>query len=244
MNNNCLNCNEIITNNFCSNCGQPAKLKRINQQYAWQELLNLIGYENGFVFTVKELITRPGKTVQEYIHINRKKITKPITFLILSSIIYTLVSQYFYTDIISNKQMEAFYGNSTYYKILIWVNNNYGYANLLMLLPITLWTKIFFRKYNYNFYETFVMVCLFMAEAMLFLAFTIVLNKFLEFPRIIYDSLTSFAMFLYISWMISIFYKKNIKNYIKAFLAYTFGFLTSQAMTFLVAVLYDSLIKK
>jgi len=36
--NSCKNCNEPINGNYCSNCGQPAKLKRIDGRYIVYEI--------------------------------------------------------------------------------------------------------------------------------------------------------------------------------------------------------------
>ena len=59
-----------------------------------------------------------------------------------------------------------------------WVHNNYGYANLMMTVPIVLWIKLFFRKHQYNFYEIFVVIAFVMGMGMLFLSFEPVVNKF------------------------------------------------------------------
>ena len=239
----CQNCNEIATNNFCSNCGHPTKLKRIDREYAAQEFLNLIGFEKGFIFTFKELAIRPGKTVINYLTVNRNQITKPIAFLILSSFIYTFVSQYLGISLIISEEQNKIYGDSTYIKFINWVSNNYGYSNLLMLLPITLWTKLLFRKHRYNFYETFVMVCLYMAEAMLFLTIILSLNKLFDFSLSTYNTIITITMFIYISWAISLFYEKSFKNFIKAFFSYLIGFFTFQIIAAFITTIYDILIK-
>lgn len=64
---NCQNCNHIITGDFCINCGQTAKLARIDKNYAKNEFFNLIGYESGFIFTVKELLLHPKQSISTYL---------------------------------------------------------------------------------------------------------------------------------------------------------------------------------
>ena len=168
---NCQNCNDIITGGFCSNCGQTAKLARIDKNYAKNEFFNLIGYESGFIFTVKELLLHPKQSISTYLLKNRKKLTKPITFLGITSVIYTLISHYFQTDLISEQHYKNMYGTSNVTTIMIWIQNNFAYSNILMILFIASWLKIFFRKSSkYNFYEIIVILCFLMGQTMLLIS--------------------------------------------------------------------------
>lgn len=240
---NCQNCGYVVSGNYCSDCGQSHEVKRIDKNYAFQELLNLIGFEKGFIFTCKELLIKPGVTIQEYINKNRQKVTKPVTFLILTSVIYSLVSHYFKTENPYSELTQKTYGDSSLNNIMNWIQDNYGYANLLMILPITLWTKLFFRRYKYNFYETFVVISFVMAIGMLIFSLEPVLNRFSANTFIINESITIIIAFLYMSWAIGQFYQNSIKNYIKGFFAYSFGFITFQIVTVLIGITYDIIMK-
>lgn len=84
----CENCGQISDGNFCKNCGIPQNYSRIDKKYAKDEFLSLIGYEKGFLYTVKELTLRPVQNISSYLKNNRTKLTKPLTFLLLSCVIY------------------------------------------------------------------------------------------------------------------------------------------------------------
>jgi len=239
----CQNCGCVVSGTYCEKCGQRHELKRIDKNYAFQELLNVIGFEKGFIFTCKELLVKPGATIQEYINKNRQKVTKPVTFLILTSVIYTLVSQYFKTENPYSDFNQKVYGDSSLKSIMNWIQDNYGYANLLMILPITLWTTLFFRKYKYNFYETFVVISFVMAIGMLIFSLEPVLNKFSANTFVINETIIIIIAFLYMSWAIGQFYQKGIKNFIKGFFAYCFGFVTFQIVTVIIGVTYDLIMK-
>lgn len=243
MGKNCQNCGQATNGNYCSNCGLASELERIDKEYALKELLNLIGFEKGFIFTCRELLSRPGKTINEYISTNRQRITKPIAFLVLTSVIYTLISHYLKTDTTYSEHLKKMYGDSSLYDITIWIQNNYGYANLMMILPITLWTKLFFRKYSYNFYETFAVISFVMGMGMLLFAFEVLLNKISVNTLILNETVMFFIVFAYMGWAIGQFYGKRIKNYIKAFLAYFLGMLTFQVIAFAIGITYDIFIK-
>ena len=243
MEEHCQNCGTVANGPYCSNCGFSRKLERIDKNYAVNELLNLIGFEKGFVFTCRELLLKPGKTINEYISTNRQKITKPISFLVLTSVIYTLISHYLKTDTAYSEPLKKMYGDSALYDITIWVQDNYGYANLMMILPITLWTRLFFRKYAYNFYETFAVISFVMGMGMLFFALEPLLNNISAHTFILNETVVFLIAFTYMGWAIGQFYGRRIRNYIKAFLAYIFGMLTFQVIAFGAGIMYDLLTK-
>lgn len=240
----CSNCKSENPGDFCSFCGKSLKLYRIDKNYAIQEVLKLIGYEKGFLYTAKGLLLQPGKVIREYIEVDRQKITKPITFLILTSLIYTMMSHYFKTDVIHNEMLKIMYGDSNAYKLSYWVQNNYGYANLLMLGPITFWAKFIFSDYKYNAYETFVMMSLVMAEGMLLYTLQVVLNC--TFPQFILlnEFIVGFSMLAYLTWSIGQFYGGKRLNYFKAFLCYILGMITFQVVLLVVGTILDLLQKK
>ncbi len=61
MENNCLNCNHPIIDNFCSNCGQK-KFKRIDRKYLIDEVQYLVVHTNkGFFYSIKNILKNPGK---------------------------------------------------------------------------------------------------------------------------------------------------------------------------------------
>ncbi len=241
---NCINCGTFANDHFCSNCGHNQELKRIDKNYAFQELSKLVGFEKGFIFTSKELLLHPGAVIREYIHTNRQKITKPLTYLILASVIYTLISQYFKLDVVHSDFSKKFYGNSSLGNINNWVQNNYGYANIIMILPITLWTKLFFKEYKYNFYETFVVISLVMGFGMLIFSLEPIIDRLFPSYFILINGLVGFISFIYASWGIGQFYGKSVSNYLKAFLSYFLGFITFQFVISFIAIVYDVFLKK
>lgn len=233
------NCGQIIDGQYCKNCGKPLNLKRIDRNYVTQEVLNLIGFEKGFAYTCKQLPIRPGETIREYINKNRQNVTKPITFLVISSVIYTLISYYLKADILYFEIYRKAYGDSSIKDIMSWVQNNYGYANLMMTVPIVLWIKLFFRKHQYNFYEIFVVIAFVMGMGMLFLSFEPVVNKFFPSSFMINQAVIFLIVFIYMGWAIGQFFGNSFRNYVKAFLGYVFGTITFQVVAITIGIIYD-----
>ncbi|EHQ41848.1 DUF3667 domain-containing protein [Myroides odoratus] len=240
---NCSTCKTDSSGDFCSSCGNPLVIHRIDKSYLTQELLKLIGYERGFLYTAKGLLLRPGKVIREYIEEDRQKITKPITYLILTSLIYTFISHYFKTDMIQNEMLKRMYGDSLTYQLFYWVQNNYGYANLLLLVPITLWARFLFGDYKYNLYETFVVMSLVMAEGMLLYTLHVVLNFTFPTIALLNEFIMGFIMLVYLTWSIGQFYEGKRLSYFKVLLSYVLGMVTFQVVIVIVGTILSLILK-
>ena len=101
---NCKNCNIEINSKFCPNCGQPSNLKRIDGHYIIHEIEHVLHFERGILYTIKELVTNPGQNVKNYLTENRNRLVKPIIFIIVTSLIYSICNSFFhFEDTYSNK---------------------------------------------------------------------------------------------------------------------------------------------
>lgn len=239
MHSECKNCGEIVTKNYCSNCGNNNSIKRIDKNYAIHEFVNLLGFEKGIFFTTKELLLRPGKIIKVYLNENRQIITKPITYLLITSVIYTFISHYLKTDILYSEVFKKAYNDSTLTKINIWIQENYGYANLLLIFPIIIWLKIFFRKFKYNFYELFVLVSFIMGFGMILFSFQLILDYFSPKNIGINTLIVNLILLIYTAYALADFFGFTFKNFIKTFSSYVLGFLTFQLIITIIAMVYD-----
>ncbi len=71
---NCLNCGKVLTDKFCSGCGQKADMHRINfKNFIFHDVLHgTFHIDKGILFTAKQALTRPGKAALDYIAGKRK----------------------------------------------------------------------------------------------------------------------------------------------------------------------------
>lgn len=219
----CPNCNADIAEKYCGNCGQAATLKRIDQHYISHEIQHLLHFEKGFFYTAKELLLRPGSAIREFVNDNRSKHMKPIAYLILTSVLYTIVAHFFHADEIYNEREKILFENPSVAMLQHWVQTHYGYANIMMGVFIAGCLRLFFRKYRYNFFEMVILLCFVMGEGMLFLtlqAFFVSLITKQAFIVI----LTGLSV-IYPTWAIGQFFDKNkVSSYIKAMFAYLLGY--------------------
>ena len=80
----CKNCGNIFQLKYCNSCGQLADTYKIT----WKELFHHLPHaffhiDSGFFYTIKELATRPGNSIREYLEGKRKRHFNPFMLLII-----------------------------------------------------------------------------------------------------------------------------------------------------------------
>lgn len=216
---NCVGCNEIIESKYCANCGQPASLKRINGNYLLHEFNHLLHLEKGFLYTVKELVIHPGESVKIFLTQNRLKLVKPIIFIIITSLIYTFANHYFDFEK-DSINLDAF-ANERIKRGIIWVSENYGYANLILGIFIAFFVKIFFNNYKYNYYEILILLYYAMGMSMLIFAFFAIFQGLTQIKTYTIASVVSVG---YCIWAVGQFFdKKKFISYLVALISYVLG---------------------
>jgi hypothetical protein len=221
---NCKNCNKDINSKFCPDCGQPTSIKRIDGHYIIHEIEHVLHFERGILYTIKELITNPGQNIRNYLDENRSRLVKPIIFIILTSLIYSLTVSIFQIEdgYVKFEGDETKY--STQFKITQWIQSHYGYANLIMGVFIALWVKLFFKKHRLNLFEILILLCFVMGMGMLIFS---VFGFIQGLTNLNLMSIGGIVGIGYCSWAIANFFgKKQFINYVKAFFAYILGMIT------------------
>ncbi len=235
----CKNCNSKISGNFCSNCGQPSLLRRIDGRYIRDEIGHILHFDKGIFYTIKELFIRPGKNVREFLTDNRNRLVKPIFFIIVTSLIYTVINHYF--GIEEQYIQQSGLENTTIGKIIKWMQEHYGYGNILMGIFIAFFIKLFFRKSKYNFYEILILLCFVMGIAMLIYSFFALLQGVFNISLFQIGGLFAFT---YTTFAIADFYDRTkVKNYFKAFAAYMIGMICSFVALIAIGLIIDLIIK-
>lgn len=230
----CSNCNQEFSDNYCGHCGQAAKLKRIDRKYVLHEIVHVLHLEKGIFYTVKELFVRPGKSVRTFILQDRSRLVKPVIFIILTSLIYTICSHWVHHEEGNYTPVERSI-LSDLKVIFDWIQHHYGYANLIMGVFITLWIRLFFRSYPYNFFEILILLCFVMGIGMLLLALSSVIEALsgIHLARI-----TELISVIYCSWAIGQFFDQSkIGSYLKAFAAYAMGMISYYILILIVCII-------
>jgi hypothetical protein len=143
----CKNCGNSFEGNYCNQCGQSAKTKRINHEFLWEDIEHgLFHYDKGIGYSLKKLFEKPGIVIFDYIEGKRVNHFRPISMVIIMATIYALL--YHLLDLNHRSALDESSG-----AILERVFEHY-YWFVVATLPIyALTTYILFKKTKYNFYE-------------------------------------------------------------------------------------------
>ncbi|WP_291528190.1 DUF3667 domain-containing protein [Bacteroides sp. UBA939] len=235
--NTCKNCNEPVNENHGSNHGQPTEIEKINRRYILNEIADVLFVNSGMFYTIKSLLTNPGTSIRRYITEDRSRLIRPISFIVVTSLIYTIISYFFPLDVenyvtsygdISNGQKEM---NRTILAITKWTQENTGYTNLLIGFFMAFGVKVCFRKAGYNLSEIYVLLCY------VFGLTTLIDTASLIFQAATHLNLMNFLLVIdmvYITWATGQFFnEKKAASYIKALLSFILGFII---LTFLMTL--------
>ena len=236
---NCKNCNAEINSKFCPDCGQPTSLKRIDGHYILHEIEHILHFERGILFTIRELVVNPGQNIKNYLSETRNRLVKPIIFIIITSLMYSLAINFFHIE----DQYIKFEGGelTTSVKIFKWIQAHYGYANIIIGIFITFWLKLFFRKSDYNVFELLILLCFVTGIGMLIYALFALLQGLTSIKLMAIGGMIGIS---YYTWAIGQFFGKDkIFNYVKAFFAYILGLLTFVISAISIGLLINQIIK-
>ncbi|MBP1614342.1 MAG: putative Phosphoglycolate phosphatase [Bacteroidetes bacterium] len=88
----CNNCHIEFEGNYCSNCGQSRSTSRFTYKSVIKNVFHSLAHVDGsFFFTVKELFTRPGYMIGDYIAGRRVIYYRPIQMLFILGALYMLL---------------------------------------------------------------------------------------------------------------------------------------------------------
>lgn len=228
-----------MSEEFCSNCKQTVKPKRIDGRYIIHEIEHVLHFERGILYTIRELLIRPGDNIKNFINENRSRLVKPVIFIIVTSLIYTLISKFFHIEEGYIKFDDA--KRLQIHTINNWVQSHYGYSNIIMGGFIAFWLKIFFRKYDYNFFEILILLCFILGMEMLLFALFALFEGLIRFPLM---QIAAAIVFIYFSWAVGQFFDKTkFASYAKALVSYILGMLTFGISIMILGILSELITK-
>ncbi|MBP6758581.1 MAG: DUF3667 domain-containing protein [Flavobacterium sp.] len=154
----CKNCNHIYSGHYCNNCGQTAETHRLNLHFLWHEIRHsLFHFDEGILYSGKQLFTRPGHTIREFIEGKRVKHFKPISLVILLATLYGLLYHYFHISFVVTSTQNSSEAGIDVVKFNEWMGTHYAWTTLLTIPLYTIGTSIAFRKQGYNLVEYFIL---------------------------------------------------------------------------------------
>ncbi|GAB3643714.1 hypothetical protein GCM10027423_43510 [Spirosoma arcticum] len=111
------------------------------------------------MYTTRELFTRPGHSIREFLQGKRVKHFKPISLVLILAGIYGLLSHYFDINFLTNNfqvtgSSEKFNQTKvTIDKAIEWIYQHYSILALIQIPFFSIGTYLCFKKIGYNFVE-------------------------------------------------------------------------------------------
>ena len=234
----CSNCNNLVTDNFCGKCGQPVQVKRVDGRFILHEIQHVLHLEKGIIYTITELLIRPGQTVRTFIAKDRSRLVKPVIFIVVTSLVFTIINALFHLE----KDYSHVNGlkNSSLTVILPWILHHFGYANILIGMSIAFWLKLFYKAQGYNFFEVVILLCFVMGIGMLLYAVFALIEGLTNLNL---TAVSTIIVMGYSIWaIVQFFSNRNAMSYFKATVSYITGVLTFYISVIFLIVLIDLLV--
>ncbi|WP_027376443.1 DUF3667 domain-containing protein [Kaistella palustris] len=192
----CKNCGQhlILQQNFCHECGQKTDTHRINFHYFVHEVPHSIFHiDGGIIFTLKELFTRPGHSIREYLEGKRKPHFRPVMLVLVLGSVCALIQYFLHkkspedndkliqtnlakTEVARYVDLEGLV--SFFKEIVHWLSSHLAFTILLMLPITALGFYLGFRKYKINYPEWVVIFLFLSGQSLAVYIFFIFLNHF------------------------------------------------------------------
>ncbi len=230
---NCLNCNNIISEKFCPNCGQNTNTHRITfKHFVLHDILHGVWhFEKGLLYTLKEAITRPGSAALEYISGKRIKYYN-VFYLTLLIIGFILLLNHYFDIISSHINGPEILDKSTVAedKLNVFLEN-YSKQIIFAFVPLIAFNSfLLFKRSKLNLSEHFIIAGMIFLGIMVINVIFLALS-FLQF--IIIDSADTIANFFNIANPLSLlifllfnYYKVFAQQYSRLQMIFRISFFT------------------
>lgn len=148
----CISCKNDHSSGFCPNCGEKSGTKKITFRSIFEDTFStLTAMDRGVLSNVKNLFISPQSFTTDYLLGKRKGVLNPISFLIISITVYLIIESILR---IPKENMEVQILPESYLQKVGFSAGKYlaiyfKYFWILCIIPLSISTKLIFRKYNF-----------------------------------------------------------------------------------------------
>ena len=203
----CLNCGSLISDKFCAKCGQKTAVHRYSfKHFIEHDVIHGIWHlDNGIIFTITELFTRPGHSIREFINGKRVGYFSFVALLLLILGVSHFLGEYAkvqLSDLMPESSKDAVNELQEFAK---------KYPKLMLLITIpfySVFSYLWFRKSKLNLTEHFVLNSYkTIGESLIAVVFLIITVFYSDIKVliIIYSFISIFTL-LYAYWFYSQFF--------------------------------------
>ncbi len=149
----CKNCGTRSELTYCPACGQRISVNKVTFKETFEDLADALFSVNApLLNTIKELAVSPGQMLRNYLSGQRKKYYKPVSFFLLTTVVYLIIRSLIGFDPFRNSMIVVEEG-SVDGTVLTDAKNYFllNISNFLFIFVFTLaiFSKLFFfRRYS------------------------------------------------------------------------------------------------
>jgi hypothetical protein len=150
----CLNCEQSVTGNYCQNCGQKKDTHAITlKHFLFHDIIHGVFHlEKGILLTLKETFTRPGQAALDYIKGKRVKYYN-VFYLILMLIGLNILAVHYHHEINPSSEVKNV-GHGL--KFMNFLSDNIKLILLGFVPLIAINAFLIFRRLKLNLAEHFI----------------------------------------------------------------------------------------
>jgi hypothetical protein len=164
----CRNCDTIYLGKYCPECGQSAHTGRIDARYIVHDLPHAVFHvDKGILYSLWQLLIRPGKAVAEYVDGKRVNHFKPFSYLIILTSIAAVLSHWVNAALqakirINEAPVKALpaakHGvNYFIYQVSPFFDKYPSLFFLCMIPLVSLLTWLYYKKRGFNYWENIIL---------------------------------------------------------------------------------------
>src|SRR4051794_23466551 len=194
----CANCDRAIAGTdqkFCPACGQPTPAHRIDWHFLGHELEHsVLHMDRGILYSLKELMLRPGHLMRSYLDGRRVDQVKPLLLLMISAAAVLFLGKYLLEGDLIGSAMQAGYQGSgaeangsidpallpnTFVVVKDWINAHLAAFTLLLLPFEAAAFRLVFNGRGLNYPEWLVVSAFLTVQTFIFMGVAVLLQRWL-----------------------------------------------------------------
>jgi hypothetical protein len=246
---NCQNCGEEVKGNYCANCGQKATTHRFSTRHILEHdfVHGVFHLDRGFLYTAKQLLTRPGYAIREYVEGKRVNHFNYITLILLLIAVQVFMYQSTGYDMTAVYPQEIGETKGMIQGMQSLMMSHMKEMYLLMIPLNSVITYFVFRKARQNYAEHLVLNS-YLAAGLLMLQVCFVGLHLVAWSKT-YSTTISVMMFFVTYYYTLTYYKQYFRKdyssklqlYIRGILAQALPIFTLMVIMFLFILVYTHL---
>ncbi|MGG6461934.1 DUF3667 domain-containing protein [Solilutibacter silvestris] len=179
---NCLRAIDATDQRFCPGCGQPTPAHRIDWHFISHELEHsVLHMDRGILFTLRQLVLRPGDLIRDYIEGRRANLVKPLLLLMILSAAIVFLSSMQGVGTMAVQFDGASVSQDKIFRLVDdWMTAHFALVTILLLPLEALAFKLVFRgAQGLNYPEWLVIIAFLTAQTMMLWILALLLQRWM-----------------------------------------------------------------